>query len=101
MVHEAELHQAAGGDDVGYGIAGHKVRGVGSVHWAHAGFGWLPVLGWAGCAVGWLWVGLTVAVSMLGVLLFVVAVLTLRRPPRICPMRSAGAGQACATRLGE
>src|SRR3954452_12551246 len=69
MVREAELHQAAGADDVGYGLAGHEVRGVGCVQRAHAGFGWLPVLGWAGCAVGWLCVGLTVAVSILGVLL--------------------------------
>src|SRR3954468_11381715 len=69
MVREAELHQAAGGDDVGYGLAGPEVRGVGCVQRAHAVFGWLPVLGWAGRAVGRLWVGLTVGVSMLGVLL--------------------------------
>src|SRR4051812_36351379 len=101
MVREAELHQAAGGDDVGYGLAGPEVRGVGCVQRAHAVFGWLPVLGWAGCAVGRLWVGLTVGVSMLGCSRCVVAVLTLMRPPRIRPMRSAGTGQACATRLGE
>src|SRR4051794_5174874 len=69
MVLEAGLHQVAGGEDVGYGLAGHEVRGFGCVQRAHAGFGWLPVLRWAGCAVGRLWVGLTVGVSMLGGLL--------------------------------